>query len=138
MTLFFRITVLVLSLFFLQANASENDIIKSVVKDLNHSQFSEKLNSDSNVVIIDVRTAAEYAHGHVPDAINIPHDAILKDTDLLEDYKNQDMIFYCRSGYRASKVTSKLIDMNTLNGRTVFHLEGDMNAWSSAGLPIEK
>jgi len=37
---------------------------------LDAAQFSEKI-SDQKVVILDVRTAAEFAEGHIPNAVNI-------------------------------------------------------------------
>jgi len=111
---------------------------RSTVVDLSHSQFNSKVAADETVVIIDVRTAAEYAEGHVPNAINIPHKTILANASLLEAYRGQDMIFYCRSGRRASWVTDYLTEENTFNGAVLYHLDGDMNAWLAADLPVEK
>ena len=44
-------------------------------------QFSEKI-SDQKVVILDVRTAAEFAEGHIPNAVNI---------DIFSDYFTADI-----------------------------------------------
>ena len=42
------------------------------VKQIDPNQANEVLKSDSNAVYIDVRTADEFANGHVPGAVNIP------------------------------------------------------------------
>ena len=50
---------------------------------------------------IDVRTPAEYAEGHVPGAINIPHDEIAAEIGSLDLVKSQSIYLYCGSGRRA-------------------------------------
>lgn len=91
-------------------------------------------NSDASSVIIDVRTPKEYKGGHVPTAVNIPHQTILKDVSLLDAYKDKVMIFYCHSGARVGQVTRLLSQLEYSN---IKHLEGDMRGWRSKSLPIE-
>ncbi|MCP8898550.1 rhodanese-like domain-containing protein [Gilvimarinus xylanilyticus] len=53
------------------------------------------------VTWIDVRTAEEYAGGHLDGALNIPHEQIGKQIDDLALAKNAPVVLYCRSGRRA-------------------------------------
>lgn len=122
----------------IDTHSGDSTISVSRVKSLSHEAFLAKTTASQGDVIIDVRTAGEFAQGHVPNAINIPHTSILDNVELLSLFEGRDMIFYCRSGTRASWVVNHLIKENTLEGATVYHLEGDMNGWRSAGLPIEK
>lgn len=56
----------------------------------------------SRKIIIDVREPAEYASGHVEDAINIPSDYFLTgDIDWQDFDKTAEVIVYCQSGGRA-------------------------------------
>ncbi len=88
--------------------------------------------SADELVILDVRTAAEYAQGHIAGAINVSHAKIDNALPQLLQYRNKRLVVYCRSGRRAGVVEHILME----NGFThLSHLEGDMNAWVKAKLP---
>ena len=60
-------------------------------------------------VIIDVRTPAEYAAGHVDGAINIPHDRIAEGIFAIRGLKKESTILlYCRSGRRSAMARAVL------------------------------
>jgi rhodanese-related sulfurtransferase len=50
-------------------------------------------------LLVDVRTPAEYAGGHIPTAINIPYQNIAR--DLPETEEDTILVVYCRSGRRS-------------------------------------
>jgi hydroxyacylglutathione hydrolase len=86
-----------------------------------------------HLFVLDVRTPEEYAEGHVPGAVNVPHDQLA--SRLAEVPKDKDVVVYCRSGRRSALAT----DVLAANGYTrVSHLEGDMQAWLARGRPVEK
>ncbi len=89
----------------------------------------------NNVLILDVRTAEEYAEGHVPGAMNITHTAIEDNLAKLATAKDKKIVIYCRSGRRAGIAADILAKHGFKN---LYHLSGDMNGWTEAGLPIEK
>ena len=96
----------------------------------------ELLEADTNnVVIVDVRTAAEFQEGHVPNAINIPLSKIIDNPAILTSSKEKPIVLYCRSGYRAGKAAEALQKDGHQNLR---HLDGDMQGWLKAGLSVEK
>lgn len=67
------------------------------------------------MVIIDVRTQAEWDAGHLDDAILIPLDVITKEiTDKVKD-KNTPIALYCRSGRRSGIATTQLREMGYKN-----------------------
>lgn len=86
-------------------------------------------------LLIDVRSPEEFAEGHIPGAINMPHNEIESYISQLDDDKDQRIIVYCRSGRRA------MLTLETLKARSftdVSHLEGDMMGWDAAGLPVDR
>lgn len=112
--------------------------VSAQVIDLSHSELDSKLNASANLVIIDVRSPEEFADGHVPNAVNIPHGDIVRNPALLDLYRDQEMVFYCQSGRRAKSVTDALTSSRYLGDRPLYHLEGDILGWVEANLPIEK
>ncbi len=96
---------------------------------------------DSTTVIIDARSEAEYADGHVPGAINIPASTLYADDGTLLPYDDllalfttagvfmdQDIIVYCASGVRASNVVFAL---NVLAYPSVQLYADSWPGWSS-------
>lgn len=85
-------------------------------------------------VVLDVRTAKEFAEGHVPGAINISHDELEARLPELEADRDRDVVVYCRSGKRAGLA----LDMLEKAGfKRLYHLEGDYLGWAAASRPVE-
>jgi phage shock protein E len=55
---------------------------------------------DSKVLLLDVRTAQEYAEGHIPGAVLLPYDELA--AKLKEPDKGRPIVVYCRSGRRSA------------------------------------
>ena len=83
--------------------------------------------------VLDVRTIDEYVSGHVPGAVNIPHDQLA--SRLAEVPKDRDVVLYCRSGRRAVLAAEVLADNGYVR---LEHLQGDITAWVDQGRPVEK
>jgi len=90
-------------------------------------------NPDHNLILLDVRTIKEYQSGHIKDSINIPHDQLIKNIDVLDQYRNQPIVVFCRSGRRAQLVIDTLIQ-NKFD--QIVDLEGDILAWKTSGFPV--
>ena len=94
--------------------------------------FSE-LVADSNVVVLDVRTVAEFTEGHIERAILIDQGQ----SDFIEKAKStlpieKKIAVYCRSGRRSANAAGKLADI----GYKCVNLKGGINAWKDAGKPV--
>ena len=99
------------------------------------AQLQEAISkSDHKPVLLDVRTQSEYNDGHIQDAINIPHDQLLKEPQLVSAYKDSQMVVFCRSGVRAGKVIEML---EGLGFKEIIDIDGDMLAWNEAGHSVE-
>jgi len=86
-------------------------------------------------LILDVRTPAEFAGGHVPGARNISIDELALRLGEIADHREQEIVVYCERGPRALKAAGLLADAGF---GSVRHLEGDMSGWRAAGLPIDQ
>ena len=99
------------------------------------SELKETISDvDHELVLLDVRTQSEYNAGHIKNAINISHDHILEKPELVAQFKDSQMVVFCRSGVRAGKVIQML---ESLGFQDIIDIDGDMLAWSKAGYTVE-
>ena len=75
----------------------------------------ELMETEKNYVILDVRTEAEYAAGHIPGAIVVPNETIGKDEIPQLPQKDQLILVYCRSGNRSKQAAGKLAALGYTN-----------------------
>ena len=93
----------------------------------NSTKFDiQKLMSENEYTIIDVRTKEEYEEQHIVESINIPYDEIGKEINI---DKEQILFVYCQSGNRSKIAFNKLTNL----GYTVY----DLGAISNIDLPKE-
>lgn len=95
----------------------------------------EKVITDKNITILDVRTTEEYAEGHIALAMNID----VKQPDFESKAKasldkSKTIAVYCRSGNRSKKAC----DILTADGYKVVELSNGMMGWQSAGKAVTK
>jgi rhodanese-related sulfurtransferase len=84
---------------------------------------------DKDLVVLDVRSAEEFAAGHVPGARNVAHDQLHTRLQELAADKDKDVVLYCRSGRRALHAAQILRDAGFTR---LLHLEGDYPAWEAS------
>ena len=89
--------------------------------------------ADSSVVVLDVRTAAEFAEGHIQGAILIDQGQ----SDFIEKAKaalpaEKTIAVYCRSGRRSANAAGRLSDI----GYKCVNLKGGIIAWKEANMPV--
>lgn len=88
---------------------------------------------NSSFHVIDVRTPAEFASGHLPGAVNIN----VESTDFASQVKaldpNATYVVYCHSGNRSAVATQQ---MHQMGFKHIYDVQGGIQAWESAGLPL--
>jgi len=108
----------------------------SPVQTMSSSELLERLQGPQDMlVVLDVRSEGEYRSGHVPGAINIPHDQLGARMGELRSRDNSEFVVYCESGRRAGKAESILLAEGFINVR---HLQGDMAQWRRDGLAMDR
>ncbi len=77
-------------------------------------------------LVIDTRTAGEYASSHIEGAVNIPYDVIGNVIVKHETDKSRSIIVYCHSGSR-SGMAQKILEQegytNVVNGGGLHHMQ---------------
>lgn len=81
-------------------------------------------------LLLDARTAAEYAVSHLPQAQRVP-----AETELLPFLKtlSPPIVVYCSVGYRSARLVEHLQAQGL---DPVFNLEGSIFAWANAGYSV--
>jgi rhodanese-related sulfurtransferase len=99
---------------------------------VNHIGATRMIN-DVNAAVVDVRANGEFVAGHLPNSKNIP----LADLEKrgAEVNKDKPVIVVCATGSSSLKAASAL----RKSGLTqVFVLDGGLQSWREAGMPIVK
>ena len=85
----------------------------------------------SGVQVVDVRTPAEYAQGHIPEAKLVPLDSILaRPHDLL---KGDNILFVCQVGQRSALAAEMAA---AVGFKQLYNLDGGTDAWLKDGQPV--
>ena len=98
------------------------------------AELAERVRTNDAPLILDVRSPREYAAGHVPGAINIPHTQLAGRLDELGIDKSDELVVYCLSGKRAV-MAEQLLEKDGYT--SVRDLQGQLRAWQGDGYPIE-
>ena len=117
---------------FASAALSEESTISAEAPSIAPSELNARRDSGTAPVVIDVRTAEEYAAGHIPGAINIPFDEVAD--RISEVQAPHGVALYCMVGPRARKGEDALLAKGYTS---VLHLEGGLSAWQAAGYAVE-
>lgn len=92
------------------------------------AELKARIERDAAPLILDVRSPQEFERGHVPGAINIPHDQLAQRLQELAIQKTDEVVVYCRSGRRAANAGAVLKANQFTNVRD---LTGHWMEWSS-------
>lgn len=90
--------------------------------------YREQLTDPEPPRVLDVRSATEYAIGHIPGAVNIPMEQV---EVRIADVPPTPLVLVCEGGKRAEIVAGWLGDQSQLRV-----LEGGTRAWRNAGYPL--
>lgn len=81
--------------------------------------------NDQIALILDVRTAEEFAEAHIPGARNIPVQELQRRHAELGDNRHQPIIVYCRSGARSALAARLLSQLGFTSVKDI----GAMGNW---------
>ena len=95
-----------------------NDILM-----IDHQEFDRLSEGAEEILILDVRSPQEFAQGHIPGAINIPHHLLADRLDEISAFKDKVAVTYCESGVR-TKIALDILQQNGFEKPG--HLKGDM------------
>lgn len=88
-----------------------------------------------NALVLDVRSAQEYATGHLPQARHAELASLPERANLIAKNKANPIVLVCQTGQRAAKAEAIL---KQAGYSEVFCLQGGLDGWKQAGLPLVK
>ncbi|NLB41538.1 MAG: rhodanese-like domain-containing protein [Clostridiales bacterium] len=82
---------------------------------INAEEAKVIIDTEENIVILDVRTKAEFDAGYIPNAMLIPDAKLKEEVEMKIPDKDTKILIYCRSGNRSAKSAKLLIEMGYNN-----------------------
>ena len=113
---------LLLAVFLVPAACSGGRSSPTITQD----ELSNEIEAGKPILLLDVRSDAEFRSGHIPGAKNVPYEGIgdwMRNQSIVPA---TDIVVYCESGKRSGIAQQVLIDQGFASVR---HLDGDMKAW---------
>lgn len=110
-----KLLILALSLFLAGCMVTKKSETSGSYKTISSKEAQQMIEENKDALILDVRTAAEYESGHIPNAVNLSNEDIQAGkVDSLKD-KSQLIMVYCRSGNRSRQAAQKLAELGYTN-----------------------
>ncbi len=113
---------------------------KSCIKEISPAELKAKMDAKQNFVLIDVREAAEFEHGHISGAHLVPRGILeaAADTGYPKHYpplsgaRGQQIVVYCATSGRSAMAAAVL---QMMGFKDVLNLAGGITRWEAENLP---
>ena len=112
--------------------ACGSNVEESAGAPIEGAQLADRIQAGSPPLVLDVRTRDQYARGHIPGSVNIPHDELPTRLAELPITKSEEVVIVFAG--RAQLAAETLRGSGYSNVR---HLASNWWTWSEAGLPTE-
>ena len=96
------------------------------------NEFAKVIETEK-VVILDVRTPAEFMSGHIAGAINIDAESGNFANEIKSLDPNSTYAIYCRSGRRSGVASESMADAGFVK---IYNMNGGTIDWEAAGFPL--
>ena len=84
-------------------------------RQVNSEEAAAMMETETDYILLDVRTRQEYEQSHIPGAICIPNETIGSEEIPALPHREQLILVYCRSGNRSKQAAQKLADLGYTN-----------------------
>ena len=105
---------------------------RDVLEPVTRGELARRLEGGDDLVVLDVRPAAEYAAGHLPGAVSIPVGELRR--RLAEVPADREVVAYCRGPYCA--FAHEAVAVLRQEGVSARRLEDGLPEWQAAGLAV--
>lgn len=113
----------------------ERNLSQSSIEIISSESLNNRIqDNDSDLMIIDVRSDAEYENGHIPTSIHIPIVSLEDDAKLLD--KSKDYVLFCGALTCGASDTAAR-KLHDLGFYSLFVLEGGYSSWENGGYQVE-
>ena len=107
---------------------------KGRIREVTVDETRERMATNSDVRLIDVREDNEWNAAHAAGAIHLGKGIIERDIEATVPDKSTEVILYCGGGFRSALAADVLQTMGYTN---VWSMAGGWKAWQDSGAPVE-
>lgn len=100
--------------------------LRLTLKHYSAAEVAEKLKSEGNLLLLDVRTKQERAQNSIPGSLHIPLHSLSARLGELEKYRHREIVCYCQTGNRSLSAAAKL----KKSGFSAANLRGGIAEWN--------
>lgn len=104
------------------------------VPQITTDELKKLIDSNEEIIILDVRTTGEYSRGKIEGSVNLPLDDIGEKIERLLPNKEAKIIIYCLSGSRSVYAVDEMVKLGYKN---VFNLTNGLLVWRAMNYPLE-
>jgi rhodanese-related sulfurtransferase len=108
---------------------------KQRIKQETFRETKKRMDNGEKIILVDTREDAEWARGHIPEAIHLGRGIIERDIEKTIPDKATPIVLYCGGGFRSALAADSLQKMGY---RNVISMDGGWRGWTEAGFPIIK
>jgi thiosulfate/3-mercaptopyruvate sulfurtransferase len=100
-----------------------------MVEELTPEELKRRLDAGEDVLVVDIRGEAEFRHGHIPGAVNVPFHSFARAVED-RDWRG-DVVMACPVGQSSEQAARLLESYEGVDPSetTVYNLEGGYRAW---------
>lgn len=102
---------------------------KSDIKDVSNQKAKELISKKNNLIILDVREEEAYNISHIPNAISIPLSSLVENSSIVNQYENNSILVYCKSGISSK---SAIEILQKYNFKSIYNLKDGISNWTGA------
>lgn len=104
-------------------------------KNISIAEAAKIIKTDTNVVVLDIRTPDEFKGGHIKGAKNIDFNDKDFAKKMAELDKSKTYVIHCAAGGRSGRACKQVADMNF---KSMLHMNEGFKKWESSGQAVEK
>ena len=98
-----------------EAVTPDETVVTATYQRITPGQAKEMLDTDSDIILLDVRTEQEFSEIRIPGAVLLPDTMVRGQASIMLPDKNTVILIYCRSGRRSENAAIELIDVGYKN-----------------------
>lgn len=107
--------------------------VQTNIRNVSAIEAAALLSENEAVQVLDIRTPAEFAAGHIDGAMMVDFKSSNFKTELAKLDRSTPYIVHCRSGGRSGK---SLAAFKALGFENIIHMNKGMNDWMNSQLPV--
>ncbi len=127
------VTAVILTVGCTKTTTPEPETPTQIIADISTQDAYALIEENTDLIIIDVRTPAEFDSGHIENAINLNYQSETFGDELNDLEKDKTYLVYCAVGGRSAYARDM---MQGLGFMEVYNMLSGINQWKVDGLPI--